>query len=193
MKESGGKNKQVSGVVLAGGKSSRFGSDKGLHPFRGKPLAINALEIIRPHCTELMISTGNSAAYASAGVRTVEDIFRGCGPVGGIHSALRQAGGDKLLVIGCDIPLVPSALFGFLLEQMGEHQVIMPVYKDFTETMCAVYHRSCLPGIELALHNNTFKILDVVSGLDTRFVDIDKEAFCQPGMFRNVNTRADLP
>jgi molybdenum cofactor guanylyltransferase len=183
----------VSGVVLAGGKSSRFGSDKGLHPFRGMPLAANALEIIRPHCMELLISTGNAAAYAFTGARPVEDIFRGCGPMGGIHSALTHARGELLMVIGCDMPLVPPALFGFLLEQIGNHEVVMPVHGGFTETMCAIYRRSCLPGVERALQSKTYKILEVVAGLDARFVEIDQEAFCHPGMFRNVNTRSDLP
>lgn len=189
----GSRTLTVSGVVLAGGKSSRFGSDKGLHIFRGKPLALLAMDIIRPHCGEVMLSTGNKEAYAPYGIQVVADIYPGCGPVGGIHSALTRARGDLLVVIGCDIPLVPADLFSFLLEQMGTHQVVLPVYRGFTETMCAVYHRSSLPEIERALKEKTFRILDVVAGLDARFVEIDNESFVRPEMFRNVNTRKDLP
>lgn len=183
----------ISGVVLAGGKSSRFGSDKGLHPFRGKPLVMHALDILRPHCGELMISTNKPDAYAFTGISLVADVFPGCGPMAGIHSALSQSGGEILMAVGCDIPLLPSAIFGFMLERMGEHQVVMPVYNGFTETMCAIYHRSCLQEIEHALHEKTFRILDVVARMNTLYVGIDREPFCRPGMFRNINTLQDLP
>lgn len=183
--------KASSGVVLAGGRSSRFGQDKGLFTFHGKALAAHALDIIRPHCGELMISTNRPEDYARLLTPTVADIFPECGPMGGIHAALKKAGKNILVVIGCDMPLVPAQLIGHLLQEMKGHQVVIPVHEGFSETMCAVYAKECLPVIERTLTQKTFKILDVLEQLDTCFLEIDEQPFYRPGMFRNINYRKD--
>ena len=82
---------QIAGIVLAGGRSSRFGSDKGLHPYQGKPLAEHAIDILRPNFPTLIVSTNNPDAYAYLDLPMVTDIYPGCGPIGGIYSALSMA------------------------------------------------------------------------------------------------------
>lgn len=77
------------GIILAGGRSSRFGQDKGLYPWRGKPLAEHARDILMPNVPNLAISTNNQEAYAYLGLPLIPDLVPGCGPLGGMYSALR--------------------------------------------------------------------------------------------------------
>ncbi len=182
----------ISGVVLAGGKSRRFGQDKGLYPFRGKPLVMHALKILRPHCDELLISTNNPEGFKAFGVKTIKDIHPDCGPLGGIHSGLTCAGGDLIALIPCDTPFVPSSLYTFLLHHIGSHQAIMPTHGKYTEPMCAIYAKNCLDQIEQAMAEKRYKILDALKTIDASFINVETQAFFRPDIFHNINYKKDL-
>jgi molybdopterin-guanine dinucleotide biosynthesis protein A len=99
----------VSGYVLAGGKSSRMGRDKALLELAGKPLVLRAVEKLRRVCAEVSI-VGNRAeleAYAPL----VRDLHEGCGPLGGIEAALLHSAKDWNLFMAVDMPFLPV---GFL-------------------------------------------------------------------------------
>ena len=80
--------KNITGIILAGGRSSRFGRDKGLFPFRGKPLVEHAIDILQPIINDIRISTNQPETYAYLGLPMIGDIHQGCGPLGGMHAAL---------------------------------------------------------------------------------------------------------
>ena len=86
--------KEITGIVLAGGKSSRMGQEKGLAEFDGKPMIAYALEALAPLCTEILISS-NSNAYNHLGYRVVPDIIANSGPMGGIYSCMLQSQLEK--------------------------------------------------------------------------------------------------
>ena len=185
-----GKSK-ITGVVLAGGQSRRFGRDKGLYSYKGKPLVLRAADIIRPLCDEIRISTNNPEAYTQFGLPLIADIFQGCGPLGGIHSGLTHARHDTVLFIACDTPNVPVSIYHFLLNNMHSHNAIMPAHGSYIETLCAVYHKRCLPKIEEALKNRVYKILDAHNEMDVRYVAVEKEDFYSPAIFHNINYQND--
>ena len=87
---------------MAGGKSSRMGTDKGLMTFQGKRLVEYAIELLQPFCSEIIIST-NQAGYEGFGFKTVSDVYRDCGPVGGLHAALSESNYDYNLIVSCRI------------------------------------------------------------------------------------------
>ncbi len=182
----------ISGVVLAGGKSRRFGRDKGLYPFRGVPLVKNALDILQPLCDEVLISTNDPESYKSFDVKTIMDIYTDCGPLGGIHSGLTHADGDLIALIPCDTPFVPSSLYTFLLHHIGSHQAIMPTHGKYTEPMCAIYAKNCLDQIEQAMAEKRYKILDALKTIDASFINVEDQAFFEPDIFHNINYKENL-
>ncbi len=184
--------KTVTGVVIAGGKSSRFGQDKALYKYRGLTLVEHAINIIKPHCSRLLINTNKPEAFAHLGVECITDIQPDAGPLSGIHSALSHAGEGKVMIIACDTPHIPTELYGTLLEQINNHDLAMPVHKGFFESMCAVYSSRCLPTIEAAIKTQQYRILDAIKNLRAKFVDIDGEDFCHPRIFHNINFRKDV-
>jgi molybdenum cofactor guanylyltransferase len=184
---------QNTGIVLAGGKSSRFGQDKGLFPFRGKTLVEHAIDILKPLCSEVLISTNNPEAYAFMGLKTVIDIHPDCGPLGGMHSGLFHASGKVVLFLGCDMPFVDGRVFSFLLDNTGESHAAVAMHNGFRETLCMAMKKESLPLVEQAIAQKKYKILDMLEMLTVSYPDLSTKPFYHKEMFHNINYLKDLP
>jgi len=106
------------GAVLAGGGSVRFGSDKALATWRGKPLIDHVAEALRGH-VDAVVVCGRSHGL----LRGLQDRPRpGMGPLGGLAAALHHAasrGFDAVITAGCDTPVLPPALLDRLKGEAG--------------------------------------------------------------------------
>ncbi|WP_442678893.1 molybdenum cofactor guanylyltransferase [Sphingomonas sp. ASY06-1R] len=113
------------GALLAGGRSSRFGSDKALALLAGEPLLAHAARAIQPFVAEIIICGRIAPMH---GFRAVADRpGPDLGPLGGVCGALQEAaarGYDRILTIGCDMPIVPSALIERLITAAGAAYVV---------------------------------------------------------------------
>jgi molybdenum cofactor guanylyltransferase len=183
---------KVTGIILAGGKSSRFGSDKALYEYRGKKLIGYTIEALKPVTREILISTNKPADYEFTGLKTVQDAFPGQGPLAGIYSGLVNSANEKTLVVGCDMPFLKPALFEYLLSQSERYQVVYPAHKGFTESMVGFYNKSTIPAIESALKLGNNKILNAVESLEVLFINVDDQEFYEVDLFRNINSQKDL-
>jgi molybdenum cofactor guanylyltransferase len=207
---------KIAGIVLAGGRSSRFGSDKGLYPYQGRPLVEHAIDILRPNFPTLIISTNNPDAYAYLNLPMVADTYPGCGPIGGIFSALCHVGAKNfsplhgttkhgvpqhppphqrnmsIAIISCDTPHVPPKLFAFLRENLAGYDAVVPVHEGFKEATCAIYTSACLPYLEQAINHKRYKILDALKQANILFLDVTSADFYREGMFYNINYLADV-
>ena len=101
---------RISGFILAGGKSSRMGTDKVLLVFQEKPLIKHMIGLIRSMCDMVAIS-GQNSDYTSFGIELVPDLNSDCGPIAGIFSALKYSVSDWNLFISVDVPFVNDELF----------------------------------------------------------------------------------
>ncbi len=103
----------VTVFILAGGKSTRMGTDKAFVPLDGRTLLARALDLARSVSSEVRI-VGDKEKFAPF-APVVEDIFPGCGPLGGIHAALRSSQTDLNVVLAVDVPFVSLALLQYLI------------------------------------------------------------------------------
>jgi molybdopterin-guanine dinucleotide biosynthesis protein A len=141
----------ITAAVLAGGRSSRMGTDKALLELDGRPLLEIALEKCRGF-SRVLISANDAGRYARFGAPVVPDLIPGQGPMSGFHAALRAAGTDYVFVISCDMPLVPEDFIACMAEKVpGTVQAIVPFAGGFWQPLCSIYHKSCVPLIEKAL------------------------------------------
>ena len=184
---------EVTGIVLAGGKSSRFGTNKALHPYKGKRLVEYAIGTLAPLCGRVLLSAGNGEDFAFTCLETVKDVYADCGPLGGIHACLNASATAHNLVVGCDLPRLDTRLLAFLLQQSPGWQVVIPAHQGFRETMVGYYHRNCLSDLELALLRGEYRILDAIRPLNVLFPEVSGQDFYAEKLFANINHPRDLP
>lgn len=181
----------ITGIILCGGKSSRFGSDKGLHLFAGRPLVLHAYDILKPVCSEILLSS-NNPEYKKFDVGYIPDLTENAGPLAGIVSAMKYASNIKCCVLACDLPFIPTGLFDFLINRMGTSEAIVPVHESFTEPLAAVYSSKALSVLESCLKHKVFKMIDVLTFLKVLYIEVSREHFYQKQIFTNINRMEDF-
>lgn len=146
--------KDLTGFVLAGGKSTRMGMDKAALTLEGRTLLEHAVAILRRVAGEVAI-LGPRQLYGGYGVPVIEDIYPGCGPLGGIHAALTHvAQAPKLsLIIAVDTPFLEPKFLAYLADRARESGAVVttPEIAGYRQPLCAVYSQEFLSIAEQAL------------------------------------------
>lgn len=180
----------ISGFILAGGKSHRMGTDKALLVLQGKPLLEHMIGLIEPLCEKVFIS-GQNSDYISFGVGLIPDIYSDCGPIAGIFSALKYSVSDWNLVVSVDVPCVNDELFFFLISNIGEYDCIIPKHTSGVEPLIGLYHRRALPIIEKMIATGDYRLTNLLPKLNTRYLDCDDLIKTYPRLFMNINRMED--
>ena len=176
-----------SGFVLAGGASTRMGRDKALLPYRGTTLVEHVARAVREAAGHAAV-IGDPDRYAVLGYPAYPDKLPGCGPLGGIYTALSVSQTAWNLVVACDMPGVSAPVLRALLARTAQARgnLIVAAGPDGQpEPLCAVYHRRCLPVLARAIRDKRFKMRDLVLELEAEAADVDRTTVA------NVNTPAE--
>jgi molybdenum cofactor guanylyltransferase len=182
---------KLTGIVLAGGKSSRMGTDKGLLDYKGKKLVEYSFDLLSNYCNALIIST-NNPEYRQFGITTVTDEFPEKGPAGGIFSALKKSSTDWNLVLACDMPFLNRRIIDALLNNLGNNNAVVPLHDGLIEPLVAAYHKSmevALADAILVDHLSMHQILKLHGASFLPVEDLIKEF---PNMFDNLNNPSDV-
>lgn len=179
-------NQQITGIVLAGGNSSRMGSDKGLIIYKEAPLVIHAALKLSAFFSDVFISA-NSEAYKKFAYIIIHDEFQQCGPLGGIHATLKQLATPYGFVLSCDMPLITSEIIENIIQHAGNEAITIAYVKGKIEPLCAIYAKYLLTEIEERLQNGNYKLQDFIRAVGYRAVEFDD---CLP--FTNINSPSDL-
>jgi molybdenum cofactor guanylyltransferase len=184
----------VTALILAGGNSTRMGTDKAFVMLDGRTLLARALEVCRTITNEVCI-VGDRRKFAPF-APVVEDLFPGCGPLAGIHAGLRASLTDWNVVLAVDLPFVSPALLHFLVAQARENgaTVTVPWAGTGWQPLCAVYRRAFADAAETALRAGRYKIDALFDNAPTHVVGEEalRSAGCAPEVFRNLNTPEEL-
>src|SRR5215467_14263094 len=184
----------LTAFVLAGGKSTRMGRDKATLPLAGRTLLETALAVARSVTKDVFI-LGPPGLYGAYG-EVIADIFPGCGPLGGIHTALTCSRTDLNLVLAVDTPFLSARLLAYLVGRAAESTAMIaaPEINFYPQPLCAVYRRDFLPIAELALRAGNYKIVPLFPPDRTLAIpeaELARFAFTAE-MFENLNTPEDL-
>ncbi|HYM78846.1 MAG TPA: molybdenum cofactor guanylyltransferase [Candidatus Dormibacteraeota bacterium] len=185
----------VSAFVLAGGRSTRMGTDKAFILLDGRTLLARALDTARSVTADVHI-VGDPAKFAPF-APVVEDVFPGCGPLAGIHAALRMSETDLNLILAVDLPFVTPALLQFLITQArgaAAPTVTVPQTSQGWQPLCAIYRRKFADAAEKALRSGRYKIDALYNPALTRVITEDElqSAGFSAAAFRNLNTPEEL-
>jgi molybdopterin-guanine dinucleotide biosynthesis protein A len=184
----------ISVAIQAGGKSRRMGQDKALVPLGGKPLIQHVVDRVMGLGEELFITTNRPERYTFLGLRLVEDEVPGSGALGGLHTALKAARGDRVLVLACDMPFISRRILEHILSLSNQADVVIPCHGGEYEPLHAVYARRCLSAVEAVLASGDQRIVllfdqvEVLPVLDQALAELDPQGLS----FFNVNTPQDL-
>lgn len=186
---------QATAIILAGGKSSRMGTDKALIKVNDDNMLESAVRALDGGFSELIVSANNKS-YDSLGIKTVSDIFPGRGPLAGIHACLLASGNDLNFVVPCDMPFIDVKLALYMVELADGFDVVVPKIGDYYEPLFAVYNKSCLPAIEAHLKAGRNKVTMLYTNSELKIRNVTKAEIEKFGhsenIFFNVNTPVDL-
>jgi len=201
IKASGGKHldgyhhgmEPVSAFVLAGGRSSRMGQDKAFLRLGGSTLLARAVELATAAAESAWI-VGRAEKFGAFGT-VIEDVYRDCGPLGGIHAALTQTATDLNLMVAVDLPFLRLSLLSFLIAQARKTTaaVVVPRAGGGLQPLCAVYRRSFGQVAERSLRAGRNRIEVLFTEVETRVLqpeELKQNGFAEE-MFRNLNTQED--
>jgi molybdopterin-guanine dinucleotide biosynthesis protein A len=180
---------KISGAVLAGGKSSRFGSDKGLILFQGIPLIEHVVRQLQLVCDEVFIIS-NNPGYEFLNLPIYPDEYMDAGPLGGLHSALLNSSNMHCLLAACDMPFINLPLLHKILSY-SNYEAVIPTYNNQVEPLCALYQQTALSAITEQLEIGEFKMTDAIDRTHHLYIEVDEnDEFYHPQLFANINTKA---
>lgn len=183
-------SEDITGVVLAGGKSSRFGSNKALAILDEQSLLQRALNGLKPFCRTLLVS-GNYPEYKEYACEQIYDIYPGLGPIGGIYSALKQADTSYVLFSTCDMPFVSERLLKRLAGNEPPADITIWKQKDGSlQLFPALYARSVLTLVEQHIHSHRLSIRSLLPEVNASMLAIDDN---EEHAFLNVNHFNEFP
>ncbi|MEO8591016.1 MAG: molybdenum cofactor guanylyltransferase [Flavobacteriales bacterium] len=186
-------DRQWTGVVLAGGQSSRMGRDKALVEIEGRTMLDRGIELLRPHVREVLV-VGDPTKYTTTHGTVIPDEEPGLGPLGGLVTALKRARYVRLLVIACDLPNLNDRLMVRLKLALDEgHDAVVPKHEGLIEPLAGAYHRRSVDAFEVCLRQRTLKMSDALAKVRTTWLDVRPGEDRWPKeLFRNVNSPSDL-
>lgn len=147
----------VTALILAGGAGRRVeGRDKGLIHWRGRPLVEHVHRRVAAQVDEVLISCNrNRDEYAAIGRLAPADLRENHqGPLAGLEAAIPELQGEYVLLVPCDMPLLPEDLAQQLLRRLGASPAAQVCYAqtaDSPQYLCAVLRRSALSGLQAFL------------------------------------------
>lgn len=182
------------GAVLAGGRSRRFGEDKALYVYRGKPLLLWVLESLEGAQERFIVA---NRPYPGFGVEVYPDAIPGGDSLSGLYTALLHAKTPWVAVAACDLPFLTPGYWGFLYEKAlaSPYPVVAALGEEgHMETLAAFYHRDLLPFLEAQLRAGDL-FLGRAAGVygATRVPFPELASRFGEELFVNANRKEELP
>ncbi|MDO8462628.1 MAG: molybdenum cofactor guanylyltransferase, partial [Deltaproteobacteria bacterium] len=136
---------EVTGIILAGGRSSRFGENKAFATFHGIPLVDRVVNLLSPLFEELLLVTNRPEEFQKLRLPILVDRVPYQGPLGGIATALEVSRNDRIFVVACDMPILRSSTIQKVVGAAGESHAVIPVHDGVREYLMGLYSRKLLP------------------------------------------------
>ncbi len=181
--------KNITGIILAGGKSSRMGTDKGFLLFNKKPFVQYSIDALKPLVSEIMIVSDNPD-YDIFGLKRINDITKNAGPVAGIYSGLKASSNELNLILSCDIPLISSEILQKLIDTIdNESQIIQVESQGKSMPLIALYKKEVARTFNSCLKNGERRLRIAIKSCKSKNIILEKE---HEFLTMNVNTQNEL-
>ncbi|MCE3259179.1 MAG: molybdenum cofactor guanylyltransferase [Bacteroidetes bacterium] len=181
----------IEAVILAGGKSSRMGQDKGLMLLNGKPMISYVTDLVKSLNLPARIISHNDD-YKKLGYCVIPDLIPEKGPLGGLYTALETSVYKSVLLLSCDSPFITADIIKQLLSKKIPDFVTVASFQTRLYPLCALYPRSLKLKAKTNIDQNNLKLATLIQSSDHTEVIFDEHLTSDPKALNNINTPADL-
>ncbi len=185
----------ITGLILAGGASSRMGRNKALLEFDGQKLVARVATALQALTDDILIVANDPESYRFLHRPIIPDIQPGRGPLMGLYSGLKSARGDLALLTAVDMPFLSPEFLRYLVLLAPGYDVVIPNAHGRLHPLCAVYRRAaCLPAVEEAIACGQRRLIAFHPQVRVRQVDEETLRRVEPDLrsLMNVNTPEEL-
>jgi molybdopterin-guanine dinucleotide biosynthesis protein A len=182
----------ITAVILAGGKNSRINQEKSLIRFQGDCLIDRQVELLQSIFENIIIATSKESIKEKfPTMQLVEDEYINCGPLSGIHSAMKHSPTKSVFVFACDMPFLDTSI---ILRQISVFRrsnadILVPRHAEGIEPLHAIYSISNLPYLEECLKTKRYSVRSFYQKSHTEYLDFASQYIRN---FFNINTPYDL-
>ena len=181
--------KNITGIILAGGKSSRMGTDKGTLKFNGTTFIQCIINNLKPIVDEIIIVSDHKA-HDQFDVTRIPDHVKNYGPVSAVYTGLKTSQSDHNIIVSCDAPKVDIDVFKPFLENINtKYDIIQYSHNNKTTPLIALYNKKCLNVFALALESKIQKLRFVIKQLQCKTIVATDTI---QNKIVNINTPKDL-
>lgn len=186
--------RDITGVILAGGKSLRYGKDKAFESINGIPLIEKVIEVMKGIFYEVILITNSSNRYSHLGLKTYEDIIKDIGPIGGIFTGLVRMKNKAGFFVACDMPFLNSQLIRYMVKEKGGFDVVIPRIDGYIEPLHAIYTKKCISFIKDSISSKRLSVREFFDKVSVRYVEKEEILRWDPKLrsFININRPEDL-
>jgi molybdenum cofactor guanylyltransferase len=188
----------ISCIILAGGKSTRFGHDKILEKIGNNSLIEQVVSHIDPISGDIIVVTANERAFTQLAnhpkVRIVQDVVPGMGSLGGIYTGLLESKTHYNLVVAADMPFLNGALLRYMMNVAEGYDITMPHIKKWYEPLHAIYSRNCIEPARKLMDEGNRVIVELFKYVKVKFIEAEEVDRYDPQhtSFFNINTQEDM-
>jgi len=184
----------MTGVILAGGESTRMGKNKAFIEINGKRIIDRTVSLFREVFDDVLLVTNTPLDYIELKVRIVTDLVSGKGSLGGIYTGLFFSSSSKAFFVGCDMPFLDRRVIQYFLGLAQTADIVVQRTKDYWQPLHAIYPRTLLKPIERLLQQGELKIIKTYQGMRVREVTGEELKRFDPDLhtLSNFNTPEEL-
>ncbi len=185
--------RQISCIILAGGKNARMGREKAYLRIGERTIIEEQSDTLGRIFDEIIIVANSQNYFKNIDVKVVTDIVPDSGPLGGLYSGLAVSSNIHSFLIACDMPFINLHLIDYMIKQIGENDIVIPLSSKGIETLFAVYSLNCLETIRRQIEFRNLKLLDILNFFKVRYISQEEIEKFDPKEFSffNVNSPKD--
>lgn len=184
----------ITGVILAGGKSSRMGTNKSFLKLGNKTIIERIVDLMKSIFSDIIIITNTAEDYKHLNLYLFEDIYKWKGPLAGIHSALVNSSTEKIFVLSCDVPLMSKEMIEYIIEYKSDKPIKFCEAAGYHQPLVGVYSKEILNDVEKFI--SSMEVSDksfhrFLKSVDVEIIHPNDLSIYNDEIFFNVNKKDD--
>lgn len=184
----------TTGIILAGGKSKRYGRNKALVDLGGVPLIERVVGTMSSVFQRLILVTNTPHEYSHLHLPMYQDLIKGLGPLGGIYTGLSAISDEAGFFVACDMPFINGALIRHMVRVRGDFDVVAPKIDWKIEALHALYCKKGLPTVKGLIDSGEYQVVKFYRKVRVKYIGEKEIRAFDPDLrsFFNVNRPEEL-